>query len=114
VNIGDRARVNGIVSRDDVRVGRNATVDGNIKAGGSAFVSRSARVTGTVRSHAPFGPTTTIEWSVDAGSTNAGPVTVAPGAVLDLPPVKIPRFCGHPNWRENAPGVIHGQAKEAA
>ncbi len=28
--------------------------------------------------------------------------------------MKIPRFRGHPNWRENAPGVIHGQAKEAA
>ncbi len=26
----------------------------------------------------------------------------------------FPRFRGHPNWRDNAPGVIHGQAKEAA
>jgi hypothetical protein len=22
--------------------------------------------------------------------------------------LKIPRFRGHPNWRENAPGVDHG------
>jgi hypothetical protein len=86
VNIGDRARVNGIVSRDDVRVGSHATVDGDIKAGGSAFVPRSARVTGTVRAHARFGPPNVVEWSADAGSNSAGPVTVAPGAVLDLPP----------------------------
>jgi pectate lyase len=26
--------------------------------------------------------------------------------------VKIPRFRGHPNWRENAPGVDHGQEEE--
>jgi hypothetical protein len=31
----------------------------------------------------------------------------------DVDGVKIPRFRGHPNWRDNAPGVIHGQAKEA-
>ncbi len=30
-----------------------------------------------------------------------------------LPPLKIPRFRGHPNWRENAPGVIHGQTEAA-
>jgi long-chain acyl-CoA synthetase len=38
---------------------------------------------------------------------------------LDLASLKIcvlifPRFRGHPNWRENAHGVIHGQTKEAA
>jgi len=25
----------------------------------------------------------------------------------------FPHFRGHPNWRKNAPGVIHGQRKEA-
>jgi transposase len=26
--------------------------------------------------------------------------------------LKIPRFCGHPNWRENAPGVIQDKRKK--
>ena len=33
-------------------------------------------------------------------------VTLAPRAL------KIPRFRGHPNWRENAPGVIHDKKKK--
>ena len=28
--------------------------------------------------------------------------------------LSLPHFRGHPNWRENAPGVFNGQAKEAA
>jgi len=27
--------------------------------------------------------------------------------------LKIPRFRGHPNWRENVPGVDHGPEEEA-
>jgi hypothetical protein len=42
--------------------------------------------------------------------SSSEPLTLS-GAQLGM---KIPRFRGHPRWRENAPGVDHGQEEEEA
>ena len=84
--VGNDARVAAIWAGGDVQVRDRSSVDGDLRAGGSAQVSSSAQVGGSTHEGGGQVPVSLRSWTVFVPEGSAGPVLLEPNTSRDLEP----------------------------